>query len=131
MNNVEVIHQVQLMMDEENRVTVKSLNESFPLYLLGMVTNNPEYKKETSLLELVGDAICLFVEDEHLRPTADDSFRVNIRVHGPNIGIEDYTLFGFYQYPVSKKLSAALFDEELITIPEEELALIKTNGQLD
>ena len=122
MNNVEVIHQVQFMMDEENRVTVKSLNESFPLYLLGMVT---------SLLELVGDAICLFVEDEHLRPTADDSFRVNIRVHGPNIGIEDYTLFGFYQYPVSKKLSAALFDEELITIPEEELALIKTNGQLD
>ena len=123
MNNVEVIHQVQFMMDEENRVTIKSPNESFPLYLLGMVTNNPEYKKETSLLELVGD--------EHLRPTADDSFRVNIRVHGPNIGIENYTLFGFYQYPVSKKLSAALFDEELITIPEDELALIKMNGQLD
>ena len=131
MNNVEIVHQVQFMMDEENRVTIKSPNESFPLYLLGMVTNNPEYKKEKSLLELVGDAICLFVEDEHLRPTPDESFRANIRVHGPNIGIEDYTLIGFYQYPISKKLSAALFDEELVAIPEEELSLIKENRQLD
>lgn len=128
MEQVTKENKVEFMLDEEKKVTIKSNEESFPSYLLGIVKNNPDYKKGLSLLDLLSDVMDLFVGLENYRPTLDNPLRVNIRVHGAEKGIEDHTLFGFYHYVLDQSLSTALFDEEIIDMPKEAIKMIEENA---
>lgn len=119
---------IEFMLDEEKKVTIKSSEEAFPTYLLGIVKNNPDYKKGLSLLDLLSDVMDLFVGLENYRPTLDNPLRVNIRVHGAEKGIENHTLFAFYHYVLDQSLSTALFDEEITEMPKEAIQMIEENA---
>lgn len=121
-------NKIEFMLDEEKKVTIKSNEEAFSMYLLGIVKNNPEYKKGLSLLDLLSDVMDLYVGSESYRPTLDNPLRVNIRVHGAEKGVEDHTLFGFYHYVLDQSLSTALFDEEITEMPKEAIQMIEENA---
>ena len=111
-------HKIEFRVDEFKKVTVYSQYESLSLYLLGMSTNNEDYKEGVSVAEMISDGFVLFANAEKLRPTVEKPLYAFIEIISEK-GLEEYTLFAFYRQALSTRISTAIFDDKITSIPDE------------
>ena len=111
-------HKIEFRVDDSKKVTVYSQYESLSLYLLGMSTNNEDYKEDVSIAEMISDGFVLSANAEKLRPTVEKPLYAFVEIISEK-GLEEYTLFAFYRQSLSTQISTAIFDNKITSIPEE------------
>ena len=115
---IEVIHQAQFLMNENSKVTIKSLEETFIPMVIANVHKDKDSKNEKSLYDVITETLLEFVTKENRRPTIDDPIRINFQIFDKD-GIKDYTIFGFFTYSVAEFLDIAFFDEEVLELEDD------------
>ena len=114
----EIVYQVQFLMNENSKITIKTEEESFAPLMIAKVQEDKELKTEKSLYDLITETLIDFVNKEDRRPTLDSPIRINFQVFDKN-GIQDYTIFGFFTYSISEFLDIAFFNENVDFIEDD------------
>ena len=116
-SNVETVHQIQFLMNENSKVTIKTEEKAFAPILIKNLYTNKEFQSGKSLYNLITESLVEFLTAMNKRPTLDSPIRVNFQVFDKD-GIKEYTIFGFYTYPISEQLDVAYFDEEVVVLDD-------------